>query len=210
MRSLGISPMCRVMDELRERSIPIEKMDALEPFGRMGDWHTMDYADKVASLTVWEIDPQMEPALRKNLPNADRKITDAYKEILATDKKFDLIVVDSPVLPHGDGCCEHFDFFPLVFRVARDPFVLILSVAPEGDRMTRNLFPAFFGPAHLEARRRFYRCRDPESVTSIELAEAYHRHTSAQGRKVLWWFMRPRDRVTTYFVMKIGHEGASA
>ena len=194
--------MGRVMDELSARGIALDHMAALEPFGREGRWHTMDYADRVASLTVWELDPAMEPGLRRNLPNAARKITDAYAEIRQTDGTFDLIVVDAPTMPHGDFC-EHFDFVPLVFRVARDPFVLIVNVVTRPNKKITQMIPGFFGEHHLAARRSFYECRDPEHLDVDELAKAYRRCVEAQGWELEWWFMRGRDRVCDYFVMKL-------
>jgi hypothetical protein len=194
--------MGRIMDELSARGFALDHMAALEPFGREGRWHTMDYADRVASLTVWELDPAMEPGLRRNLPNAARKITDAYAEIRQADGTFDLIVVDAPTMPHGDFC-EHFDFVPLVFRVARDPFVLIVNVVTRPNKKITQMIPGFFGEHHLAARRSFYECRDPEHLDVDELAKAYRRCVEAQGWELEWWFMRGRDRVCDYFVMKL-------
>ncbi|HLM75437.1 MAG TPA: hypothetical protein VK459_22145 [Polyangiaceae bacterium] len=202
LRTFGVSPMGRIMDELSARGFALDHMAALEPFGREGRWHTMDYADRVASLTVWELDPAMEPGLRRNLPNAARKITDAYAEIRQTDGTFDLIVVDAPTMPHGDFC-EHFDFVPLVFRVARDPFVLIVNVVTRPNKKITQMIPGFFGEHHLAARRSFYECRDPEHLDVDELAKAYRRCVEAQGWELEWWFMRGRDRVCDYFVMKL-------
>lgn len=199
---LGISPMGRVMDELSARGFALDHMVALEPFGREGRWHTVDYADRVGSLTVWELDPAMEPGLRRNLPNAERKITDAYREIQQTDGVFDLIVVDAPTLPHG-SFCEHFDFFPLLFRVARDPFVLILTVVTTGNKGVQKMFPRFFSAPHLAERRSFYECLDPEHLRVDELEKAYRRRAMEQGWELDWWFMRHRDRVGDYFVMKL-------
>jgi hypothetical protein len=194
--------MGRIMDELSARGFALDRMAALEPFGREGRWHTMDYADRVASLTVWELDPAMEPGLRRNLPNAARKITDAYEEIHQTDAIFDLVVVDAPAVPHGDFC-EHFDFVPLVFRVARDPFVLIVNVVTKRNKNITQTIPSFFSAHHLAKRRSFYECRDPEHLDVDEVAKAYRRCAKAQGWELEWWFMRSRDRVCDYFVMKL-------
>ncbi|HZF54885.1 MAG TPA: hypothetical protein VE093_39820 [Polyangiaceae bacterium] len=194
--------MGRVMDELSARGIALDHMAALEPFAREGRWHTIDYADRVASLTAWELDPAMEPGLRRNLPNADRKITDAYREVLETEGTFDLVVVDAPVVPHGNFC-EHFDFVPLVFRVARDPFVLIVNVVTKTNKNFVQMFPSFFNAHHLAARRAFYECRDPEHLEVDELVKAYQRCAMEQGWEMEWWFMRHRDPVCDYFVMKL-------
>jgi hypothetical protein len=202
LRKLKLSPMQKVMRELSSRGESLREMRAFEPFAREGSWHTVDYADAVSSLTAWEIDPAMEPALRRNLPRAQRNIIDSYQGILATDETFDFIVVDAPMLPHG-SFCEHFHFFPLLFRVAQDPFVLVLTVAFEGDEATKKRFPDFFGARHLAERRLFYGCEDPEHVAVKEAVHAYKRHAAAQGWEIVWCFTSPRDRVGAYFVMKL-------
>jgi hypothetical protein len=202
LRAFGVSPMGRIMDELSARGCALDRMVALEPFAREGRWHTVDYVNRVAALTVWELNPAMEPGLRRNLPNAERKITDAYKEIRQTNGTFDLIVVDAPVLPHGDFC-EHFDFFPLALRVARDPFVLIVTVVTKGNTNFMKMFPSFFSADHLAKRAAFYECRDPEHVDVDELTKAYRRHAAEQGWELEWSFMEHRDRVCDYFVMKL-------
>jgi hypothetical protein len=202
LRRLKLSPMHKIMRELSARGESLKEMRAFEPFAREGSWHTVDYADDVASLTAWEIDPAMEPALRKNLPRAQRSIIDSYEEILTTDQTFDFIVVDAPMLPHG-SFCEHFHFFPLLFRVAQDPLVLVLSVALEGDEALRRSFPSFFGARHLAERRLFYACEDPAHITAKEAVHAYKSHAAAQGWTIEWCFTSPRDRAGSYFVMKL-------
>ena len=62
-----------------EKRVDISKLDALEVFGRTGDWHTTVYANKIKSLQVWEIDKKWKHPISKrcikklifSLPNRD-------------------------------------------------------------------------------------------------------------------------------------------
>ena len=46
-----------------EKRVDIAKLNALEVFGRAGDWHTIVYANRVKSLQVWEIDKKWKNIL---------------------------------------------------------------------------------------------------------------------------------------------------
>ena len=100
-----------------EKRVDIAKLNALEVFGRAGDWHTIVYANRVKSLQVWEIDKKWKNILKTNLPNAKIKILDSIKIIVENlePSKFDLIVIDNPMNTWGtkkepNFYCEHFDF----------------------------------------------------------------------------------------------------
>ena len=92
-----------VINILKKNDIILKKMDALEVFGRAGDWHTVAYANKVKSLEVWEINRDWKQDLKKNLPAAKIKILDSVKTILEKNNlsKFDLVVIDNPMNTFG-------------------------------------------------------------------------------------------------------------
>jgi hypothetical protein len=100
-RMLGMSPMQEVLRGLEERGCALSSMDALEVYGASGGLHTRDYAHRVKSLEVWEIDPKHEASLRRNLPNATVHIVDSYDRVKSADRRFDLVVVDNPMARHG-------------------------------------------------------------------------------------------------------------
>ena len=117
-----------VLAELSAAEPPLASRDALEAFGREGDWHTVYYSGLVRSLEVWEVVPAMEAGLRRNLPNAKIKITDAFKEVRHTPSTFDLIVIDNPQSVFGGGYCKHFDIYPHLFRVVRPQTIVVQNV----------------------------------------------------------------------------------
>ena len=125
---LGLLPIQRILAEGSRRGASVEQFRALEVFGCTGERLTKHYAPLVRSVEVWEIDPSLEPALRRNLPTATVRITDSFAEIKRTLSRFDLVVVDNPVGCFGDGRCEHFDPFPDVARVLSDDSMLVLLV----------------------------------------------------------------------------------
>ncbi len=61
-RELRWTPMSRVLGELRNRGIRVGQLQALEIFGASGESHVIDYASKVARLSIWEINPQYHDA----------------------------------------------------------------------------------------------------------------------------------------------------
>jgi len=195
------TPTRLVLRELRRRGVRVRDLDALEVFGKDGTGHTVEYVSRVKSLEVWEWDPQCEALLRRNLPGAEIKITDSYLEIQKTPKRYDLIVVDNPGGPWADHC-EHFDLFPHLFRVARDPSILILDVIPEADPVYQAKYPSFFNAVHLERRRAFYRTERPERVTLEDMFPVYEAGVREQGFAVEWRFTQRRGMVH-YLVLKI-------
>lgn len=132
-----------LIDKLEIRGVRFNEFSALEMFGRGGDWHTKNFANRIKNLEVWEIDPKWENQLRENLPNAKIRIIDSIKEIRDKDllPKYDLILIDNPMNTYGPTStetnagkyCEHFDVMPqlgklidkeaiVIFNVNRKPF----------------------------------------------------------------------------------------
>ena len=79
-RTLGLSPMQAVIREISRRGVNVRQARALECFAFDGHMHTIDYARKVRTLEVWEINRVHEPGLRQTFPQATVRIVDSYKE----------------------------------------------------------------------------------------------------------------------------------
>lgn len=124
--------MKKILENLEKRGFNLTAMRALEVFAREGDWQTVVYASKVKSLTAWEVDVRFGEGLRRNLPNAEIKITDSIQEISQREHfgRYDFIVVDNPQNCYGDQrqYCEHFDVIPAVCRLFDQGGILIFNI----------------------------------------------------------------------------------
>jgi hypothetical protein len=197
--------MQRVLRELDRRGLCLHEMQALEVFAHCGFLHSKDYHRRVASLEAWELDPQQEADLRRNLPGAEVKITDSFAEIRKTTRNYDLIIVDAPENIFGDRgqFCEHFEMLPEVFHVVTDSAVVILNALvgyPADNRARRR-----FTTEQLDRRRRFYGTDHPEMLRVTEMAPVYWRLLNAHGFELEWYFTVPRtlDKRLHYFVLKM-------
>jgi hypothetical protein len=177
----GVLPIQRLMRDLQARGVDVRRLRALDVFGWTGERLTMRYAPLVKSIDVWEIDPTFEPALRRNVPNADVTITDSYEEIKRTDRTYDLVVVDNFHTPD-----EHFRLFPHIFRVLSDDAVLVLRVIGEAGGAARRAHPTLFSAEHLAERREFYGTDSPDRMTFEALAEHYRRLAEQNGFVAKW------------------------
>jgi hypothetical protein len=200
-RWLGLSPMQKVLRELRARGVDLASQDALEVFGGRGNLHTIDYANSVRSLQVWEIEADREADLRRHLPQATIRIVDSHRQIKETNDRFDLVVVDNSMSTY-DGHCEHFDILPDVFRVVRDDAVVILNVIPFAPESTRQRFTYLFNPEQLQRRAEFYRTSAPENVSFETMVGTYHRRADDSGFATEWHFLVRRHFVH-YLTLKI-------
>lgn len=175
-------------------------LNALEVFGGAGDLHTSDYARLVKSLTVWEINASLEQTLRRNLPGASIKVTDALAELRSADQTFQLVVVDNPLYVSEASLCEHFDLFPAIFRVLADKAILVMNVMPEASPAFRAEFHVF-NAYHLKRRAQFYGSATPERIPIDEMAETYRALAQAARFEVDWHFSRKRGRKNVYFLV---------
>jgi hypothetical protein len=181
-RAAGLSPTQRLFRELSQRGVRTHQLRALEVFGGTGDRHTIDYVGKVARLDVWELDPRRSAALRRNLPTARILNTDSFEEVRSTSERYDLVVVDNTITPYGAGRVEHFDLFPAIFRIVRDPGVLVLNVCP-------HVLPEWRHDALLKSRRAsFYATDDPLDVPVSRMVDTYARLMMEHGRTLDWSF----------------------
>lgn len=200
-RWLGLTPMRKVVRELKSRGVELKSLNGLEIFGHTGEYHTRDYFSLIASLEVWELNECCEKSLRKNLPGAKIKITDSFKAIKATLDKYNLIVADNPISTF-DIYCEHFDLFPDIFKVAQDETILILNVIPEISEKILKDYPYLFNKTQLERRAHFYSVNNPEKISFDMLAAQYEKLGEMHGFKREWFFFIKRNFVY-YHVLKL-------
>jgi len=142
---------------LEHKGIKFETLNALEMFGRAGDWVTTLYGDKVRSLEVWEIDKKWERKLRKNLPYATIRILDSIYTVKQNKNlpKFDLIVIDNPMNVYGPKnnptkYCEHFDIIKYVGNLIDNEAIIIFNVNKkpfnyEKSRLWKKRRECFYG-----------------------------------------------------------------
>lgn len=188
-RMLRMAPMQRIVRELRKRGVEMETLDALEIFGGVGVILTRDYSNLVSTLEIWEYEAHNEAKLRQYFPNAEIKITDSFKEIKRTSKKYSMIVCDSPPYSSGGGNCEHFDLFPEILRIAKAEAVIILNVLSEVSGKRRG-YPLYASEDHLVRRQAFYKTNTPEKIPLEDLVNAYEAHLNAGGFNMEFYFIR--------------------
>jgi len=195
----SVKPIEKVFRELRKRDVNPGDLHALEVFGREGDWQTQYYARDVSTLDVWEINPEYETALRQNLPDAELKITDSYEEMRNTSRRYNLIVVDNQFSFSGEHC-EHFDFFPDIFRICMDLTILVLRVILEVDDSFLRAYPYVFNDRQLAQRGSFYKTNHPEKLSFGEMIGVYKDLALANGFVVGWYFFQPQERFGCYWL----------
>ncbi|MBI4775730.1 MAG: hypothetical protein HY788_16425 [Deltaproteobacteria bacterium] len=185
----------KVMKLLSERT-DLGKLDALDPFAREGDWHTRYWSSLVRSLTLWEILPQHEKALRRNFPEAVVKITDSYQEVKRTDQRFDLIVLDNDMTRTDH--IEHFDLFPEIYRTLNRGPVYIVRNVIENPSLHRG----WAAEEVKEARKRFYG-HGSEVVPIPVMARTYARLAEENGFQITWSCIAPRNEAICYYAEEL-------
>ncbi len=110
--------------------------DALEMFGMFGLWHTKDYVDHVSHLDFFELDSDIIKYAKEEFKKESGKI-DFYNEdsiayIHNTEKKYDLVVADTPfgldVYDKENGLAS---FTPDLFRVSKENAVIVMNIHSE-------------------------------------------------------------------------------
>jgi len=152
----------------------ISQFDVLDCFGRRAEEQTCHLANKFKTLTVWDINPHCEKALKERVPDADVKICDAFEEIRIVDKKFDLIVMDhsfSMSRPH----VESHDLFPHLFRVLKNHAFILPQIMYPGKYYKRHKIFTAVPYNILEARKRFFKAYDTDG-DMIPLDQACERY----------------------------------
>jgi len=202
-RKFGFTSMQKIFKEIRRRKVEINKLRALEVFGGRGYFHTIDYASQVGSLEVWEFLPECAKYLRFNLPKAEIKITNSYNEIKNITKKYDLIVVDTPICISVSGHYEHFGLFPDIFGITNDFCILILNLLPYFDDEIFKIHPELFDNKHLEIRKSFYKTEDAKNIPIDKMVMTYKQLLDLNGYEIEWFFVEQRNVFCYYLVLAI-------
>jgi hypothetical protein len=179
----GMLPIQQILGGMENRGTNLAQLRALEVFGGEGRRITEQYADRVASLDIWEDDPRLEPALLNRFPNAEVKITDSYEEVRRTSKRYDFVMIDNSIWAE-----EHFPLFPSVFNVVSEKATMAIRVIPHADRFTRRRYPSLFDEQHLARRRAFYRTESPAQISLDDLGGHYCKLADHSGLVVDWRF----------------------
>lgn len=194
-------PIEGVLDRIQSNKINLNNLNALEVFGKTGEWHTIDYGYKVNSLEVWEIDSCCKPSLKRNFPFATIKIVDSYKEVERCKNKFSLIVIDNPMSTYSEYC-EHFSLFPNMFNLCDDNSIVITNVIPEIDDNIKNEYPYLFNDIQLQKRKEFYKTNSPDKLSFEEIESTYKTMASKACFETEWSFFQKRNFVY-YYVFKL-------
>ena len=183
-----------------EKRIDVSELNALEIFGRAGDWHTTVYTNKIKSLQVWEIDKKWEKSLKKNLPNAKIKILDSIKTIVENlePSKFDLIIIDNPMTTFGTKkepnlYCEHFDFIKNIGNIIDKEAIIIFNI-------NKNPFDYDKFPEWKKCREKFYERKRTAKLGIRFLIKFYKKLFLKIGYKTVFQKIFKRHEYSDYFV----------
>jgi predicted RNA methylase len=177
-------PIYGLVDWLVEKKY-IQNKTMLEAFANTGEHQAPAYYPYASYFEAWEIQPDHAALVKKNLSKAVVKTTNSMEEILRSDKKFDVIILDAHMGPFGDTYCEHFDILPNTFRVANDEVLMILNVMPYAEEKWRKKYSSVFNAYHLERRKQFYGdAFDVNHCTYDEMIAFYKTYFLGHGYQV--------------------------
>jgi hypothetical protein len=195
------APMKRVCIRLKSLGFDLSKLRGLEFFAREGDWQTISYAQEIAELDAWEIDPKFEQTLRANLPRARVRIGNSFD--LATQKEyaraFDFIVYDNPQGFFGDKnqYCEHFEALETINPLIGSEAIIIFNINREPFNYD-NL------PDWRLRREQFYRRADTSLLDEDFLLSFYRDYFQARRLELREVFIEPRhENYLAYFVAAV-------
>ncbi|MFO0323147.1 MAG: hypothetical protein ACK504_12065 [Bacteroidota bacterium] len=200
---LGTYPIYKVTKRLKEKNL-LNDIIALEVFSNSGEHQAPAYYKYAKYFEAWEISNYWEPFLKKNLPKAIIKITDSFKEVYASDKKFNFIIMDAHMGIFGDKnqYCEHFEILPIIFRRCMDNCTLIFNVMPYCENKWKKKYDTVFRKDHLQRREKFYNCEDPNNVSYQFMEKFYTNLCELNGFNVEWMFFEKRH-LLHYCVIRI-------
>jgi len=149
MRDLAMKNICIKLTAI---GINLPDFSALEFFAGKGNWQATAYADRVGHLEAWEINPEHEIDLRKNLPNAVIRIGDSFKMAENCTPRFNFIVFDNPMGIYDDHC-EHFEALELLPKLLKVPGIVIFNI---------NKHPYGNNPEWEQKRLEYYKGEEPD------------------------------------------------
>lgn len=192
-------PIHKVISLLQKNDY-LKMNSTLEVFGYNGEYHTLDYIQHVKQLDIWEIAKDCEVNLKRNLPNANVKITNSYEEIKTTNKVFDTIIIDNHQGIFGDDKCEHFEIIENCFSKLSDKSVLITNVIPD-ILVSKYDTPIEITAKHIERRKTFYSHPTGTSITKSYFEDFYVKMSRDNGFITNHVFLVKRNYLTTYLVL---------
>lgn len=202
VRSVGMKKICKKLSE--KHGIDISSLTALDFYARKGDWQTAVYADVVRDIEAWEVDPEHEEQLIKNLPaHANIRIGNSFT--IAREEryknKFDFIVLDNPAGCYGKGLyCEHFESLELVKKLmTRDFGVVVFNIKT-------NPFDFDKFPEWKKRRQQYYGLEDTSNL-SLEFIENFYRNKlEIIGKRVKFLFIEHRPQQNDLYAVVVGLE----
>jgi hypothetical protein len=180
-----------VLNKITAKEVKLEGIFALQTFGGTGNGMERFYKDKVNELDVWEIEKSFEKKLKGNLPNANIKITDSFKEIQKTEKKYNMILIDNPMGVFGEHC-EHFDMYMECFKVMRDECIVVLDIIPNLKNISKK-FTYIKNSNNILSRKLFYRFHDPLNIPIEAMVQTYREIANKNGFEIKWYFTEERS-----------------
>jgi hypothetical protein len=199
LRHFKMRPIHKVISLLQKNDY-LKMNSTLEVFGYNGEYHTLDYIQHVKQLDIWEIAKDCEVNLKRNLPNANVKITNSYEEIKTTNKVFDTIIIDNHQGIFGDDKCEHFEIIENCFSKLSDKSVLITNVIPD-ILVSKYDTPIVITAKHIERRKTFYSHPTGTSITKSYFEDFYVKMSRDNGFITNHVFLVKRNYLMTYLVL---------
>lgn len=167
----------------------LDEFNVLEMFAGDGSRHVMDYAKRVKSVELWEVNPNLIADLGFKFPTATVRCVDSMKEALSPDHqaRFDMVVVDAPLNLFGqdgalftedDSYCEHFEALPLALDM----------LEPSGGVVLFNVLHDPYEYDHQKAwqkrRQEFYGTWHTDSMPLGWLSMFYYRFFDNRGWEI--------------------------
>lgn len=177
---------------------PMDRPRILDPFAGAGINMSHSYLDRAGEAHLCDIDEDYARLADKLHDKVTSIHGDSFKMINEGDQRlglYDMIVLDNNLGGIYDGCCEHFDAMPAVFRCF-DPetkhAVLAVNFITDPDRM--NADPRFNTPTFESqmARRASFYDTSARRITPAIGADAYAREARKEGWNVVGHALAPR------------------
>lgn len=165
------------------------KWEVLDAFARNGQLTVPNYIDRLdqqgGCVDLWELGPEHHDDLLRFGPR-DLRIGDSYTTAVKCDRKYDMVVIDTPQGVHADDRdikhVEHFDFMKITMqRLLKDRGIIVLYVnrqpydKNEVGSQGYDEYDEYDFEAWMDARGRFYRCHDPRNLQMNEALFGYQR-----------------------------------
>lgn len=189
--SLRLYPIYSYFKKI-EKYFTLKNLTALEVFAYTGELQAVAYSKKTSYHEAWEIREECFPKLKKNLPKANVKIVDSFKQILLTDKKFNFINVDNHQGLFG-SYCEHFEIFPLLFNVTDNKCLITINYIPFLSDKWLKIYPELFNTEHLKKRKVFYNTLTPENLNFEESLNTYKKIIEQNNYSIINYVLHKRN-----------------